>query len=141
VTLSEKKDAHGMPLANVNWTFSSDDRASVIDFFGRLEGEMQAQGIERMDFGRLRTTEDWPLIGIHSHFMGTTRMGSDPATSVTTPDGQVHGCDNVFVVGPSLFPTCGYANPVYTIAALALRLGDHLKTRLRGRSAEGELTP
>lgn len=127
VTLSQKKDACGMPLADVKWTFSADDRASVISFFERLDGEMQSRGVERLDFERLRTMEEWPLIGLHSHFMGTTRMGSDPATSVTTADARVHGSENLFVAGPSLFTTPGYANPVYTVVALALRLADHLQ--------------
>jgi choline dehydrogenase-like flavoprotein len=39
----------------------------------------------------------------------------------------VHGSDNLFIAGPSLFTTSGYANPVYTVIALALRLSDHLK--------------
>ncbi|HEU4364594.1 MAG TPA: GMC oxidoreductase, partial [Candidatus Krumholzibacteria bacterium] len=133
VTLSEKKDEHGMQLADVRWTFSEQDRASVIRFFERLEREMMSRGTERMDFSRLRAAEDWPLIGIHSHFMGTTRMGDDPRTSVTDGDCRVHGSDNVFVAGPSLFPAYGYANPVYTIAALSLRLADHLKARVGAR--------
>jgi choline dehydrogenase-like flavoprotein len=130
VTLSERKDENGMALANLRWAFSSEDRASVLDFFERLEREVQSRGVARLDYGKLQATEDWPLIGIHSHFMGTTRMGSDPTASVTTPDCRIHGSENVFVAGPSLFPTYGYANPVYTISALSLRLADHLKTRV-----------
>jgi len=130
VTLSGRRDAFGMPLADVTWTFSPEDRASVIAFFELLEREMRADDVARMDYGRLRTAQAWPLIGIHSHFMGTTRMGDDPRTSVTDRDCRIHGCDNVFVAGPSLFPAYGYANPVYTIAALSLRLAEHLKTRL-----------
>ena len=62
--------------------------------------------------------------------MGTTRMGTDPRTSVVDPDCRVHGVDNLFVAGSSVFPTSGYANPTATIAALAVRLADHLKARL-----------
>jgi choline dehydrogenase-like flavoprotein len=118
-----------MPLANVKWTFSAEDRASVLAFFDTLGQNLQALGLARMYYERLKNTPDWPLIGIHSHFMGTTRMGDDPATSVTNRDCRIHGSDNVFITGPALFPTCGYANPVYTIAALSLRLADHLKTQ------------
>ena len=125
VTLSPKKDARGMPLADVHWKFSADDRASVIDFFERLDRAVV--GVERLDFARLRESGDWPLIGLHSHFMGTTRMGTDPTVSVTDGDGRVHGSQNLFIAGPSLFTTPGFANPVYTVIALALRLADHLK--------------
>jgi choline dehydrogenase-like flavoprotein len=41
----------------------------------------------------------------------------------------VHGVANLYVAGSSVFPTSGYANPTFTIVALALRLADHLKTR------------
>jgi choline dehydrogenase-like flavoprotein len=133
VTLSRRRDAHGMPLADVHWAFSADDRASVLRFFECLERELHAGGgVERVDFSRLRTLEEWPLIGIHSHFMGTTRMGGDPSTSVTDGDCRVHGSENLYVAGPSLFPVYGYANPVYNISALALRLGGHLRTRFSG---------
>jgi choline dehydrogenase-like flavoprotein len=131
ITLSEKRDEHGMALANVNWSFSGRDRTSVIDFFRRLDQELQSRGRSRLDYGGLEASDDWPLVGIHSHFLGTTRMGDDPRTSATTKDCRIHGSDNVYVSGPSLFPTYGYANPAYTISALALRLADHVTGRLR----------
>ena len=46
---------------------------------------------------------------------------------VTDTHGQVHGIDNVFVAGSSLFPTSGYSNPTFTLVALALRTADRLK--------------
>jgi choline dehydrogenase-like flavoprotein len=60
------------------------------------------------------------------HHLGTTRMHRDPRRGVVDPDGRVHGTANVFVVGSSVFPTGGYANPTLTVVALALRLADHL---------------
>jgi choline dehydrogenase-like flavoprotein len=61
--------------------------------------------------------------------MGTTRMHVDPKRGVVDPDCRVHGVANLYVAGSSVFPTSGYANPTFTIVALALRLADHLKTR------------
>jgi choline dehydrogenase-like flavoprotein len=63
--------------------------------------------------------------------MGTTRMGSDPATSVTDPDGRVHGLGNLWVAGSSLFPTGGWANPTLTIVALALRSAEKISRELK----------
>jgi len=64
------------------------------------------------------------------HHMGTTRMHPDPKRGVVDQDSRVHGVDNLFVTGSSVFPTAGYANPTLTIVALALRLADHLQARL-----------
>jgi choline dehydrogenase-like flavoprotein len=55
----------------------------------------------------------------HAH--GTTRMGTDPATSVTDDRGLVHGTDNLFVTGAGPFVTSAGLNPALTIAASALR--------------------
>ena len=53
-------------------------------------------------------------------------MSSRPRDGVVNPDGRVHGVDNLYVAGSSVFPSGGYANPTLTIVALALRLGFHL---------------
>jgi choline dehydrogenase-like flavoprotein len=63
--------------------------------------------------------------------MGTTRMSDDPAEGVVTADCNVFGYDNLFVAGSSVFSTSGWANPTLTIAALSLRLADHLDGRLK----------
>ena len=62
------------------------------------------------------------------HIMGTTRMGTSQSNSVVDRDCRVHGYDNLFVAGSSVFPTGGYAQPTLTIVALALRLADTLAT-------------
>ena len=62
--------------------------------------------------------------------MGTTRMGQSASTSVVDADCRVHGYDNLFVAGSSVFPSGGgSANPTLTIVALALRLADRLAAR------------
>jgi choline dehydrogenase-like flavoprotein len=38
-----------------------------------------------------------------------------------------NGYDNLFVCDLSVFPTSPAANPTLTLAALALRLADHIK--------------
>ena len=62
--------------------------------------------------------------------MGTTRMHADPAYGVVDADCRVHGIDNLYVTGSSVFPTGGCANPTLTAVALALRLAEHLAGRL-----------
>jgi choline dehydrogenase-like flavoprotein len=82
--------------------------------------------MERSGFGRIAIRKELPPDPNACHHAGTTRMHADPRWGVTDPQGRVHGTDNLFVAGGSLFPTSGYANPTLTIVALALRLADHL---------------
>jgi choline dehydrogenase-like flavoprotein len=64
------------------------------------------------------------------HQMGVTRMGSDPDASVLDPTLRTHDLSNLYVSSSGAFPTSGAANPTLTIAALTLRLADHLDGRL-----------
>ena len=61
-----------------------------------------------------------------AHHLGTCRMSEDPDKGVVDRDGRVHGIDNLLLVGGSVFPTGGALQPSLTIAALALRMADHL---------------
>ena len=61
-----------------------------------------------------------------SHQNGTLRFGNDPTTSVLDLNCKTHDLENVYVVDASFFPSCGAFNPALTIAANALRVGDHL---------------
>jgi choline dehydrogenase-like flavoprotein len=64
--------------------------------------------------------------GANGHFMGTTRMGNGPGTSVCNRWGFTHQIPNLGIVDGSLFPTAGAMNPTSTIVALALRSARHL---------------
>lgn len=56
-----------------------------------------------------------------AHQMGTARMGTDRATSVADPEGQLHDTPGVWVGDTSAFPTASGANPMLTCMALARR--------------------
>ena len=58
------------------------------------------------------------------HTVGTARMGADPQTSVTDPDGMVHGITGLYIADASALVSAGAVNTALTIAALALRTGD-----------------
>lgn len=55
------------------------------------------------------------------HAQGGCGMGAEPRTSVTTPDGMVHGFPGLYVMDASVFPNPVGVNPSATIAALAER--------------------
>jgi len=60
------------------------------------------------------------------HLMGTTRMETASAPGPVDRDCRVIGTPNLYILGSSVFPTTGFANPTFTIVALAARLAQHL---------------
>jgi len=77
-------------------------------------------------------------IATNSHQCGTMRFGSDPASSVLDTFGRAHDLDNLYVVDGSFFPSATAVNPALTIAAQALRVGDHLCERLGARTVHDD---
>ena len=63
-----------------------------------------------------------------AHQMGSARMGTDPATSVARPTGQLHDVAGVWIGDTSAFPTCSGVNPMVTCMALARRTASFLTT-------------
>ena len=61
-------------------------------------------------------------------------MGDHPRDSVVNPALRCHDHDNLHILGSAVFPTSGTANPTLTIAALALRLAETIKTALAGEA-------
>jgi choline dehydrogenase-like flavoprotein len=61
-----------------------------------------------------------------AHQMGSARMGTDPATSVAMPTGELHDVPGVWIGDTSAFPTPSGANPMLTCMALAHRTAEHI---------------
>ena len=130
VTLSSETDALGMPRLVLDWRLTEQDRRSIAAHVRSLAYELGALGLGRL---QMHIADDglWPeRVGVGSHHMGTTRMSDDPRRGVVDRDCRVHGLENLYIAGSSVFPTGGAVNPTLTIVALALRLGDHLGGRL-----------
>jgi choline dehydrogenase-like flavoprotein len=130
VTLDHEVDALGLRRAKLDWKLAARDGESM---WRTLELVSRELGKRRLGRGlvMLDAKDPWqPPLHEANHHIGTTRMGTDAATSVVNADGQVHGIANLYVAGSSVFPTAGCANPTLTIVALALKLGEHLPTAL-----------
>lgn len=138
VTLSNERDALGVPGICLDWRTNDLDVHSVERLVHALGSEMRRLGLgevapaDWLSGPDRRWTTD-PLISAHPiggyHHMGTTRMAYDPRQGVVDEHCRVHGIDNLYVAGSSVFPTSGWANPTFTIAALALRTADHIASR------------
>lgn len=142
VFLGDARDALGMPKLTLDWRFDPLDKRTLRLVAANLDAELRRSGEgyvvpERWLQDDAAPWETDPLIGNHPiggfHHMGTTRMASDRRAGVVDANCRVHGVENLFVAGSSVFATSGWANPTLTILALALRLGDHLESRVLGR--------
>lgn len=136
VTLSERDDPFGRPLPRVHHRTTSLDRRSLVALHDALGPALEAAGVGRLESdlsGLVASGEAWPITRDASHHLGTTRMGTDPASSVCDPDGRVHGVPNLTCAGGSLFPTSGCANPTFTIVALSIRIAARLRRELETR--------
>jgi choline dehydrogenase-like flavoprotein len=61
-----------------------------------------------------------------AHQMGSARMGTDPASSVAKPTGELHDVPGVWIGDTSAFPTTLGVNPMVTCMALARRTAGHI---------------
>lgn len=65
-----------------------------------------------------------------AHQNGTTKMGTDPATSVVDTYCKAHDLNNLYIVDGGFFVSSGAVNPALTIIAMALRVGEHVKNNV-----------
>ena len=121
------RDVRGFPAPRVTYHPHRHELVASALHGARLVGVLE-------DMGATWTmTSASPLVGktdrrgassavpISRHVMGTTRMGTDPETSVVDPFGRVHGLDNVVVADSSVFVTSAGYGPTLTLVALAAR--------------------
>lgn len=130
ITLSDVRDDLGVRRVSIDWKLSDLERTTARRFAQLLKQQFAELGIGEVVLDSWLDGEgpipEWALVD-NVHHLGATRMGSSPKDGVVDKDLRLFGCDNVYVVGSSVFPSGGHANPTLTIIALTLRLAEHLK--------------
>ncbi|NOY62511.1 MAG: GMC family oxidoreductase [Gammaproteobacteria bacterium] len=130
VCLSKDHDRLGLRKVALDWRINTSVATTLLQTQKIIDEEMRNSGVGRLEIdpaleqGKLPETVDWVW-----HHMGATRMDPDPKKGVVDTDCKVHGLNNLYVAGSSVFPTCGYDTPTITLIALALRLADRLQNR------------
>jgi choline dehydrogenase-like flavoprotein len=125
ITLDRSRtDDHGNPVPEVVWSLDDATRRTI----------ERANEIQRTVLEEMGVDVEW-VVGPDStgpayHHMGTTRMGTDPESSVVDPDLRTHDLGNLTIAGSSVFVTGGAMNPTLTIAALSLKAADAIEARL-----------
>ncbi len=123
ITLSKtRKDIFGQPIAHLIFNYSQEDLLLLERARGLIRG-----WLTRFGATGIREAE----VAWSRHHQGACRMGANPCTSVVDPNLQVHDSGNLYVCGSEVFSTGGAMQPSLSIAAFALRLGDHIADRLK----------
>ncbi|MDA8900804.1 GMC family oxidoreductase, partial [Flavobacteriaceae bacterium] len=125
-------DEFGIPVLRFNYQWSDYERKQsrhMHDTFEEIIHNMggivlgEKPGADK-DYGLLNP-------GRIIHEVGTTRMGSNPDTSVVNEFEQMHDVKNVFIVDAGPFVSQADKNPTWTILALAWRTSDFIIDALK----------
>lgn len=131
IGLSDQHDVLGLRKVQVDWRLTGQDQQGMRTTCRMVGHDIATRfGCRFEPAPWLLDPEAAPPVQGTAHHMGTTRMADSPAAGVVDRNCRVHGMDNLYIAGSSVFPTGGWSFPTLTIAALALRLGDELRQRL-----------
>lgn len=123
VKLSDRKDRHGLPVAEFTYSQCDNDRQLMDAAQRTLESILRAAGAEEV-----------MTIKRYAHLVGGCRMAGDARLGVVDQNLRSFAISNLYIVDGSVMPTQGAANPALTIMALAARCADHLAGGTNGRT-------
>jgi FkbM family methyltransferase len=140
--LHAERDRFGMPRLEVDIRFLDIDIRTVEKLHELLAAQFRKSGAGVVHYEQSRVRE---AIRAHlsrfssiSHHLGGARMAENPREGVVDADCRVHSVDNLFVASSAVFPTGSQANPTLTILALALRLAEHLRARVKRENCSNQ---
>lgn len=130
VTLNNTIDpVFSQQQTHIHWAFSEQDQKTY-------ETNCELFNTASNQFSSIISWPSWESVTdqwiVNGHHIGTTRMSSStaPDKGVVNENLKIHGVDNLYVAGSSVFPSTGVSNPTMTIIALSLRLAEHLQTQV-----------
>jgi gluconate 2-dehydrogenase alpha chain len=117
------KDIYGVPLLQMTYNFTDQDRALHSYLSEKAAEIMQEMGAKTVAGGN--PISDYDIVPYQTtHNTGGTIMGADPANSVVNNYLQHWDAENLFVVGAGNFAHNGGYNPTGTVGALAYRCAE-----------------
>jgi glucoside 3-dehydrogenase (cytochrome c) catalytic subunit len=122
----EVKDKWGIPVLRFHYKFGDNEKKMCADMVEQARAMFDEAGFEIIDRDRGILTEGWSI-----HELGTSRMGTDPKTSVVNQFQQSHDVKNIFVVDGSTHVSASCQNPTWTIMALCWRSCDYLADQFK----------
>jgi GMC oxidoreductase len=115
VTLAERTDRFGLPVARFAYTQCDNDRLLLDAAQEKMEEILTASGAAEV-----------MTIKRYAHLVGGCRMSTNENDGVVDGNLRAFAVPNLLVTDGSVLPTQGSANPGLTIMALAARCADQL---------------
>jgi choline dehydrogenase-like flavoprotein len=115
VTLAERTDRYGLPVARFSYSQCENDRLLMHAAQEKMEHILTAAGA-----GEVMT------IKRYAHLVGGCRMAAKEEDGVVDGDLRSFAVPNLLITDGSVLPTQGSANPALTIMALAARCAERL---------------
>ncbi len=129
--LGDAHDPFGQRRIVIDWQPSEIDKHTILQTQRMLIRHFGEAGIGRIGVEFLEMDDPWPRApDSASHFMGSTRMHIDPKQGVVNTNCRVHGIENLYVAGGSVFPTSSSAMVTMNIVALSIRLARDIAEKL-----------
>ena len=109
----------------MHWKVSKEDSESIVKAYEILKERVFTEDkfVFTHELNDLNWEENYTSA---AHHVGTCRMAKNSDEGVVDSNLKVFGVDNLYVCDGSVFPTAGNVNNGLTIAALAMRLADHI---------------
>jgi len=128
IMLSKNLDGLGLPRAIFDWRINHYDLRTIQKVGTTFAREFTKAGLGSVKLEDFVLGQDLDAVKFsrHAHHMGTTRMSHKPEFGVVDENLKVHGIDNLYIAGSSIFSTGGACNPTMPIIQFCLRLSDHL---------------
>jgi choline dehydrogenase-like flavoprotein len=120
------KDRWGIPVLKFHISYGDNEKAMAKDMAEAAQEIFEDAGIEIVS-----VNHDILPVGWSIHELGTSRMGTDPKTSVVNSFQQCHDVKNLLCVDGSTHVNASAQNPTWTIMALCMRSCDHLADQLK----------
>jgi choline dehydrogenase-like flavoprotein len=124
------KDDAGIPAVRFVYRWRENEQAMFKDMIEVGNEILRTAGAEMLPNPNPKPDP----YGHSIHYVGTTRMGKDPRTSVTNRWNQSHDVANLFIHDGGPFVTAGNQNPTLTIMAFAMRSSERLARLLNSNT-------
>src|SRR6185437_10751166 len=123
VVLSQQRDQLGVNRVKVDWRLDTPVKRTIDRSLAIVAEELTNAGVADVSLDPPIEGGDWPDTFKKEgcwHHIGTTRIHDSPKLGVVDRNCRVHGTNNLYIAGSSVFPTAGSDFPTITIVALTL---------------------